>query len=106
MNQTKRITLTGYKVKFVDLREPKPRHIHTEVYTLDQNGADALNLLGVNVTDFITARYERGGYHVTSMERIEAKRIALVDLRQLWEEAAKDLHENPATTSDSEVRPE
>ena len=87
MNQTKRITLTGYEVKFIDLREPKPRHICTEVYTLDQAGADALQLLGMNVTDFITARYERGGYHVTSVERIKAKRIAIVDLRQLWEEA-------------------
>ena len=87
MNQTKRITLTGYEVKFVDLREPKPRHIYTEVYTLDQAGADALQLLGMNVTDFVTARYERGGYHVTSVERIKAKRIVHVDLRQLWEDA-------------------
>lgn len=87
MNQTKRITLTGYEVKFIDLREPKPRHICTEVYTLDQAGADALQLLGMNVTDFVTARYERGGYHVTSVERIKAKRNAIVDLRRLWEEA-------------------
>lgn len=87
MNCTKKIIIIGYEVKFVDLREPKPRHICTEVYTLDQAGADALQLLGMNVTDFVTARYERGGYHVTSVERIKAKRTALVDLRQLWEEA-------------------
>ena len=87
MNSTKKITIIGYEVKFADLREPKPRRIHTEIYTLDQTGADALQLLGMNVTDFITARYERGGYHVTSVERIKAKRIVHVDLRQLWEDA-------------------
>ena len=28
MNCTKEITITGYAVKYADLREPKPRTIH------------------------------------------------------------------------------
>ena len=87
MNCTKKIAITGYLVKYADLREPTPRPIHEEVYTLDKDGVDALTLLGLNVADFITARYERCGYHVTSVERITPKRTAVVDLRQLWNEA-------------------
>ena len=92
MNCTKKITITGYRVRYADLREPKPRTIHEEVYPLDKDALAALNLLGLDVADFITARYERGGYHVTSVERIAPKRIVSVDLRQLWNEA-----EPPAT---------
>jgi len=44
--------------------------------------------MGLNVADFITARYERGGYHVISVERISARRTVAVDLHQLWEQAA------------------
>ena len=99
MNCTKKITITGYRVRYADLREPKPRTIHEEIYAMDRDGVDALTLLGQNVTDFITARYERGGYHVTSVERIMPKRVAMLDLQQLWEQTA------PAATADSEVYP-
>ena len=88
MNCTKKITITGYLVKYADLREPKPRTIHEEVYTLDKDGADALGLMGLNVADYITARYERGGYHVTGVERIAPKRVLSLDLCQLWNTAA------------------
>ena len=88
MTCTKRITLTGYLVRYVDLSEPKPRNIHEKVYALDKDGAEALSLLGLNVADFITSRYERGGYHVTSVERINPKQVAAIDLCQLWEQTA------------------
>lgn len=84
--------------------KPKPRTIHEEVYTLDKDGVDALALLGLNVADFITARYERGGYHVVSVERITPKRVVNLDLHQLWESAGQNLQEAPATP-DSEVAP-
>ena len=87
MNCTKKITITGYLVKYADLREPKPRTIHEEIYALDKDGVDALALMGVNVADFITSRYERGGYHVVSVERITPKRVVTVDLCELWTEA-------------------
>ena len=88
MNCTKQISMTGYTVKFVDLRIP--RHLRTvceEVYPIDKAGLDSLNMMGVNVTDFIEARYNRGGYHVTSVERITPKRMVVLDLCQLWEQA-------------------
>ena len=88
MKCTKKITLTGYTVKYADLREPKPRTINEEVYTLDKDGVEALSIMGLNVADFITARYERGGYHVISVERISARRTVAVDLHLLWEQAA------------------
>lgn len=103
MNCTKKITLTGYMVKYADLREPKPRTIHEEVYTLDKDGVDALALMGLNVADFITARYERGGYHVTSVERITPKRVITLNLCQLWTEAAQSAIEEVSATPDTEV---
>ena len=66
---------------------------------------DALALMGLNVADFITARYERGGYHVTGVERITPKRTTRLDLHQLWEAAGQDLQAIPAAP-DSEVSPE
>lgn len=88
MNCTKKITITGYLVKYVDLREPKPRTIHEEVYVMDKDALDALNLLGLDVADFIKKRYERGGYRVISAERITPKRVAEIDLCKLWEQMA------------------
>lgn len=106
MTCTKRITITGYLVRYADLREPKPRTIHEDVYTLDKAGIEALGLLGMNVADFITARYERGGYHVTSVERINHKRVAVIDLCQLWEQTVPAAIEEAPATPDSEVCPE
>ncbi len=103
---TKRITITGYLVRYVDLREPKPREVREDVYTLDKDGTEALSLLGLNVADFITARYERGGYHVISVERINHKRVAAIDLCQLWEQTAPPATEEAPATTDSEVCPE
>lgn len=106
MKCTKKITLTGYTVKYADLREPKPRTINEQVYTLDKDGVEALSIMGLNVADFITAQYERGGYHVISVERISARRTVAVDLHQLWEQLAPPATEEAPTTLDSEVRPE
>lgn len=93
MNCTKKITITGYTIKYADLREPKPRPIHEEVYTIDKDGLDALGLLGIGAADFITSRYERGGYHVVSVERITPKRVVAVDLKQLWAAAEEENRE-------------
>lgn len=106
MTCTKRITITGYLVRYVDLREPKPRTIHEDVYTLDKDGLDALGLLGLNAADFITSRYERGGYHVISAERINHKRVAVIDLGQFWEQTAPAATEEAPAAPDSEVCPE
>lgn len=105
MNCTKKNTITGYRVRYADLRERIPRTIHEVINPVDSEALAALNLLGLNAADFITSRYERGGYHVVSVERITPKRAISVDLRQLWENAGKDLQESPATISDLEVHP-
>lgn len=88
MTCTKRISMTGYLVRYVDLREQKPRSTHEDVYVLDKDALAALGLMGLNVLDFITTRFERGGYHVTSVERIPQKRTAEMDLLKFWQCAA------------------
>ncbi len=88
MNNTKKITLTGYLVKYVDLREPKPRTQYEVVNPIDRDALAALGLLGLDVSEYITARYTRGGYHVISVERLTPKRTAIIDLQQLWEQSS------------------
>ena len=88
MTCTKRISMTGFLVRYVDLREPKPRTVHEGLYVMDKDALAALGLLGLNVADFITARYERGGYHVISVERIPQKRTAEINLLKVWQCAA------------------
>ena len=97
MTCTKQISMTGYLVRYVDLREAKPRTTHEDVYVLDKDALAALGLLGLNVADFITARYERGGYHVISVERIPQKRTAEINLLKVWQCAA------PTATEEQEV---
>lgn len=97
MNCSKKITINGYLVKYYDIREPKPRPIQEDVYTLDKDGADTLAIMGLNVTNLIISRYERVGYHVVSVERIPQHRTFEVDLNQLWNEAAQ-----PATAEHEE----
>ena len=88
MTCTKQISMTGFLVRYVDLREAKPRAAHEDVYVLDKDALAALGLMGLNVLDFITARYERGGYHVIGIAPAKPKRVAEIDLRQLWEQSA------------------
>ena len=88
MTCTKQISMTGYLVRYVDLREPKPRTVHEGLYVMDKDALAALGLLGLNVADFITARYERGGYYVIGIAPAKPKRVAEIDLRQLWEQSA------------------
>ena len=99
MTCTKQISITGYLVRYVDLREPKPHSTHEDVYVLDKDALAALGLMGLNVLDFITARYERGGYHVIGIAPAKPKRVAEIDLRQLWEQSAP-----PTTVEEGAVR--
>ena len=97
MTCTKQISMTGYLVRYVDLREPKPRTIHESVYVMENDALAALGLMRLNVLDFITTRFERGGYHVIGIAPAKPKRVAEIDLCQLWEQSAA-----PATTVESE----
>lgn len=89
MTCTKRITLNGYKVTYYDRREPKPRNMLEEVYIITPEFKNALALLGLDMTDFIRSRYERGGYCCCSIEKIKGSREARIDLRQCWDEAGE-----------------
>lgn len=106
MKCRKQLVLTGYRVQFVDLREPKPRTPQEQIHVADRQWLDAMGLLGLNVADFITSRYERGGYHVISVERIPQKRTAEINLLKAWQCAAPTATEETPATPDSEVCPE
>ena len=97
MTCTKRITITGSLVRYVDLRESKPRTIHESVYVIEKDALSVLGLLGLNVLDYITTNYERGGYHVIGIAPAKPKRVAEIDLCQLWEQSA------PSTTAEEEA---
>ena len=99
MTCTKQISMTGYLVRYVDLREPKPRTIHESVYVMDNDALAALGLMGLNVLDYITTSYERGGYHVIGIAPAKPKRVAEIDLRQLWEQSAP--HETAEAVEDA-----
>ena len=88
MNCKKELVLTGFKVQFVDLREPKPRTPQEEIYTVDREFLDALGLLHLEITDTIRSRYERLGYKVFSVAKISPKRVVTLDLNRLFTEAA------------------
>ena len=88
MTCTKLISMTGYLVRYVDLREQKPRSTQ-DVYVLDKDALAALGLMGLNVLDYITTSYERGGYLVIGIAPAKPKRVAEIDLCQLWEQSAQ-----------------
>ena len=88
MKCTKNIVLTGYRVQYVDLRDPKPRTPREEIYVVDQQWHAAMGHLGLNVRDAIVKRYEYGGFHAFSVEQVKPKKVVEVDLSQLWEQEA------------------
>ena len=87
MNCIKNISITGYRVQFVDLRESKPRTPREEIYTVDKDWIEAMGLLRLDVTDAIKTRYERAGYHVFSVVQIKPKRCVTLDLNKLYHDA-------------------
>ena len=106
MKCRKQLVLTGYRVQFVDLREPKPRTPQEQIHVADRQWLDAMGLIGHNVADAIKSQYEKGGYKVFSVQPIKPKRVAEIDLCQLWERLASPTTEEEPATLDSEVRPE
>ena len=99
MKCRKKLVLTGYRVHFVDLRESKPRTPQEQIHVADGQWLDAMGLIGQNVIANIQEQYERSGYKVFSVEPIKPKRVAEIDLCQLWEQLA------PPSTLESEVCP-
>ncbi len=83
----KQMVLTGYKIQYVDRRDPRPRTVHEEVFVMDCKWIEALNLIHIDIVDYIREKYARNGYAVSTVERINARRRVSVDLQQLWEDA-------------------
>jgi len=92
MKCSKLLVMTGYRVQYIDLREPKPRTPKEAVHVMDRKWLDALALTGQSATGNIRDQYEQAGYKVFSVEVIKPKRCIELDLCQLWESA-----EPPAT---------
>ena len=84
MKCTKEITITGFLVKYVDLREPKPRHTYEEIYTVENDWLEALKLLRLVPADVIRDRYEKIGLKAFRVERITPKRTITLDLNAMW----------------------
>lgn len=100
----KQLVLTGYRVQFVDLREPKPRTPQEQIHVADNQWLDAMGLTGQNVIALIQDKYEQAGYKVFAVEPIKPKRVAEIDLCQLWEQLAPTTTEEvPASTENAEV---
>mgnify|MGYP003292755303 CR=1 FL=1 len=104
MKCRKQLVLTGYRVQFVDLREPKPRTPKELIHVADRQWLDAMGLIGHNVADAIKIQYEKGGYKVFGVQPIKPKRVVEIDLCQLWDQL--DTIEEVPAAPDSEVCPE
>ena len=102
MKCRKELVLSGFRVQYVDLREPKPRTPKESIHVADKAWLDALGLLGQNITGNIRDQYERAGYKVFSVEQIKPKRVVELDLCQLWEEAKPPINEEPPSTTAEE----
>lgn len=92
MKCRKEIVLTGYRVQYIDLREPKPRTPKEAIHVAENQWIYAMGLTGQNILVNIQEQYERIGYKVFAVEVIKPKRRVELDLCQLWEAA-----EPPAT---------
>lgn len=89
MNFRKQLVLTGYRVQYIDLREPKPRTPKEAVHVMDRQWLDALGLTGQSATGNIQDQYERGGFKVLSVEAIKPKRRVELELCQLIPRAGR-----------------
>ena len=97
MKCRKQIILNGYRVQYVDLREPKPRTPKDLIHVADRQWLDAMGLVGRNVADHIKSLYEKEGYKVFAIEPLKPKRVVELDLCQLWNEAEPPaIEESPA----------
>lgn len=100
MKCRKEIVLTGYRVQYIDLREPKPRTPQENIHVADRQWLDALALTGQTADGNIRQQYERAGYKVFAVDAIKPKRVAEIDLCQLWDEAEPPTTEEaPATNT-------
>lgn len=93
MKCRKDLVLSGFRVQYVDLRQPKPRTPQNLIHVVDRQWLDAMGLVGRNVADHIMSLYEKEGYKVFTIEPLKPKRVVELDLCRLWEEAEPSANE-------------
>ena len=89
MKNLRTVTMTGYTIKYVDLRQSKPRTVNKETVVLDADTIRAAGIVGVEITDHIKRYFEKGGYSVISVTKGD-KREAVVALKELYRGAVGD----------------
>lgn len=104
MKCRKKIVLIGYRVQFVDLREPKPRTPKEHIHVVDHQWRYAMGMTGQNVIAHIQSLYERAGYDAFIVEQIKPKRVAEIDLCQIWNELEPPAtEETPINTAEEDT---
>lgn len=79
------VGLTAYEVEFVDLREPQPRPHHTELHILTNTQMAAIEVLGLDLQNYIRERFAKGGYHVLCVRKVKGGSIEVSkDLNELY----------------------
>lgn len=89
-NSIRHTWLTGYSVKYLDLREPKPREPKFKIMVYDCDMLKALEMLGQNVTDHIEARFAKGGYKVLEIKKAGFTAVG-IDMEKLYFDEMKKL---------------
>lgn len=90
MKTEKVITLTTYRVNYIDQREAKPHTTYTQAVVLDGGKITALGLLGMRPAGWITQQFEHNGYTVTGVYKGDTI-TAHVDLADLWQQTAAQI---------------
>lgn len=83
MNFIDELILTGYKVEYVDLREPKPRQHYTTIAVYNSDTVKAVNKLGIAMQDYVINQFNKGGYYILNIEK-EHKQVVNIDIGELF----------------------
>lgn len=102
MKCRKDLVLSGFRVQYVDLREPKPRTPQELIHVADSQWVYAMGLTGQNILAHIQEQYERIGYKVFSVVPLKPKRVVELDLCRLWEEVDPPISEEILATNTTE----
>lgn len=90
------VGLTAYEVEFVDLREPQPRPHHTELHILTNTQMAAIEVLGLDLQNYIRERFAKGGYHVVCVRKVKSGNVEVgQDLNEVYRTATSSTESEP-----------
>lgn len=94
------VGLTAYEVEFVDLREPQPRPHHTELHILTNTQMAAIEVLGLDLQNYIRERFAKGGYHVVCVRKVKSGNVEVgQDLNEVYKAATSSTESEPEQVS-------